>query len=81
MWPYEYGNTFTTSSEATQAIYILIPAMSPDQVDALATGGTPATAAIPTGASAGAEVRMARNPLHAALRSGGQKNLTLPWLR
>lgn len=90
VWPYQYGNVFVTSSEATQAIYVLIPARKPDSVEAVDMVSPAATSrasscpsAVPTGAAGSAcgEQQIATNPLHTALRSGSQKYLTLPWLR
>ena len=73
-WPYQQGELFVVSSHVTNALYVLIPAMTPDHAE-LALG-TPT----PTGHAPPSTAPPQPCSVHAALMAG-QKNLSLPWLR
>ena len=73
-WPYQQGELFVVASRVTSALYVLIPAMTPDHAE-LAVG-TPT----PTGHAAPSTESPQPCSVHAALMAG-QKNLSLPWLR
>ena len=99
VWPYQMSqptwpgipimtgsDLFFTGSASQRAIYVLIPAVTPDHAELASgapnpTGGGPssdgaATSGGPTTATAGHP-----SALHARLLTGEQKNITLPWLR
>lgn len=84
VWPYQNGETFIVGSSVTKAVYVLIPAMTPDHSQLMGGSPTPTGGALRPAAGKGAEEETAVVPpclLHSRLTAGTQDNISLPWLR